>query len=58
MRVREQSWLWLEDRAELTDRSQSAAAAGLFANVRSMDRATLISLYQVLRGSANGGPDC
>lgn len=57
MRVREQSCCWLDDRAELTDSSQSDAAAGSSASVRSMDRATLSSLYQELRASANGGPD-
>lgn len=55
MRLREQSWLWPADRAELTDSSQSAAAAGCTVTLRSMDRATLSSLYQELRGRASGG---
>ncbi|KAF3836783.1 hypothetical protein F7725_004247 [Dissostichus mawsoni] len=54
MRLREQSWLWPEDRAELTDSSQSAAAAGSSVTLRSTDRATLSSLYQELRGRASG----
>ena len=55
MRLREQSRPWLNERAELTDSSQSAAAAGSSVTLRSTDRATLSSPYQGLRGSDRGG---
>lgn len=56
MRVHEEGSCWLQDKAELTANSQSAAAAGSRATLRRMDRATLSSLYQGLRGRVRPGP--
>lgn len=57
MRAKEEGRRWVEDRAELTDSSQSHAASGSRAAMRSVDRATLSSLYQELRGGTDCGPD-
>lgn len=57
MRLSEQSRGWLVDRAEETDSSHSAAAPGLSATLRRVERATRSSLYQELRRRIEGGQD-
>lgn len=56
MRLREQRWLCLDDSAEVTVSSQSAAAAWLSTSLRSIDKATLSSWYQELTGSSRNEP--
>lgn len=56
MRAREEDRRWLDVRAEVTANSQSVAAQGSWETLPNMDKATLSSAYQELRGRVSVGP--